>query len=60
MEKKKISLPDFKTIDEMAEFFDRTDTTLIEGFEEVNIKFAKAKDTFPVRRGAQRRSAPRS
>ena len=47
MKKKKITLPDFKTIDEMAEFFDRTDTTLIEGFEEVDIKFVKAKDTRP-------------
>lgn len=43
MGKKKITLPNFKTIDEMAEFFDRTDTTLIDGFEEVDIKFVKAK-----------------
>ncbi len=44
MDKKKITLPDFKTIDEMAEFFDKTDTTLIEGFEEVDVKFARAED----------------
>mgnify|MGYP001149449690 CR=1 FL=1 len=45
MPKKKITLPDFKSIDEMAEFFDKTDTTLIDGFEEVDIKFVKAKGT---------------
>ncbi len=45
MPKKKITLPDFKSIDEMAGFFDKTDTTLIDGFEEVDIKFVKAKDT---------------
>jgi hypothetical protein len=42
MGKKKITLPDFKTIDEMAEFFDKTDTTLIDSFEEVDIKFVRA------------------
>lgn len=49
MEKKKITLPDFKTIDEMADFFDKTDTTLIDGFEEVDIKFVKAGDKLPHR-----------
>ncbi|MBT9172673.1 MAG: hypothetical protein DDT21_01059 [Syntrophomonadaceae bacterium] len=60
MEEKKISLPDFRNIDEMAHFFDNNSPLDVEGFEEVNIKFVKAKDTLPVRRGAQRRSAPRS
>jgi molybdopterin-guanine dinucleotide biosynthesis protein len=55
LEKKKIALPNFKTIDEMAEFFDKTDTTLIEGFEEVDIKFVKAGDTHPVQK--KKRSA---
>ena len=50
MEKKKINLPDFKTIEEMADFFDKTDTTLIDGFEEVDIKFARAEDTHPARK----------
>lgn len=59
MEKKKIPLPDFETIEEMAEFFDKTDTTLIEGFEEVDIKFVKAEDKIPVRSGRkQKRSLP--
>jgi len=49
MGKKKITLPDFKTIDEMADFFDKTDTTLIDGFEEVDIKFVKAEDKRPDR-----------
>lgn len=59
MEKKKIPLPDFKTIEEMAEFFDKTDTTLIEGFEEVDIKFVKAEDNAPGRSDRkQKRSVP--
>lgn len=45
MSKEKIKLPDFKTIDEMAEFFDRHSPLDIEGFEKVDIKFVKAKDT---------------
>jgi molybdopterin-guanine dinucleotide biosynthesis protein len=59
MEKKKIPLPDFKTIEEMAEFFDKTDTTLLEGFEEVDIKFVKAEDNTPGRSDRkQKRSVP--
>lgn len=49
MDNKKITLPDFKTIEEMAEFFDKTDTTLIDGFEEVDINFVKAADKVPAR-----------
>ena len=45
MSKKKVKLPDFKTIDEMAEFFDKHSPLDIDGFEEVDIKFVKAKDT---------------
>jgi hypothetical protein len=30
----------------MAEFFDKTDTTLIEGFEEVDITFVKTEGNF--------------
>ncbi len=49
MENKKIKLPDFNTINEMSEFFDKTDTTLIDGFEEVDINFVKAAAASPVR-----------
>lgn len=45
MRKGKIKLPDFETIDEMAEFFDKHSPLDIEGFEEVDIKFVKAEDT---------------
>jgi hypothetical protein len=55
--KKKISLPDFKTLGEMANFFDKTDTTLIEGFEEIDIQFVKTEDALPVRRGTQKKSS---
>ena len=48
MSKKKIKLPDFKTIDEMAEFFDKHSPLDIDGFEEIDIKFVKAKN---ARRG---------
>ncbi len=44
MNKIKIPLPEFNTIDEIADFFDKTDTTHIDGFEEVDIKFYKNKE----------------
>ncbi len=59
MEKKKITLPNFNTIDEMAEFFDKTDTTLIDGFEEVDINFVKAGDKHPVRGIVRRKRSVR-
>ena len=43
MEKKKIPLPKFKSIDEMAHFFDNVSLLDLES-EEVDIKFVKAKD----------------
>ena len=49
MKKKKIPLPEFKSIDEMAHFFDNNSPLDIEGFEEVDIKFVKAEDTIPDR-----------
>ncbi|NLA83359.1 MAG: hypothetical protein GX854_02260 [Clostridiales bacterium] len=50
MEKKKIPLPKFKSIDEMAHFFDNNSPLDVEGFEEVDIKFAKA----PSDRGSKK------
>ncbi len=44
MKKKKIPLPKFKSIDEMAHFFDNVSLLDLES-EEVDIKFVKAKDT---------------
>ena len=44
MGKKKIPLPKFKSIDEMAHFFDNVSLLDLES-EEVDIKFVKAKDT---------------
>ncbi len=49
MEKKKIPLPNFKNIDETAHFFDNNSPLDVEGFEEVDIKFVKAKAPAPVR-----------
>lgn len=48
MEKKKIPLPKFKSIDEMARFFDNVSLLDLES-EEVDIKFVKAEDNTPGR-----------
>ncbi|MEW5920184.1 MAG: hypothetical protein AB1796_04360 [Bacillota bacterium] len=55
MEKKKIPLPKFKSIDEMAHFFDNNSPLDVEGFEEVDIKFVKAADNTPGRPIQKRR-----
>lgn len=57
MEKKKMPLPEFRNIDEMARFFDNNSPLDVEGFKEVDIKFVKAKDALPVRRGTQKKSS---
>jgi len=44
MKNKKIPLPKFKSIDEMAHFFDNVSLLDLES-EEVDIKFVKAPDT---------------
>lgn len=49
MDKKKIPLPKFKSIDEMAHFFDNVSLLDLES-EEVDINFVKVKDTHPDRR----------
>lgn len=41
MDKKKIPLPKFQTVDEMADFFDNVSLLDLES-EEVDIKFVKA------------------
>lgn len=52
---KKIPLPKFKSIDEMAHFFDNNSLLDIEGFEEVDIKFVRA----PKRVHGIKRKRPR-
>jgi hypothetical protein len=49
MEKKKIPLPIFKSIGEMAFFFDNNSPLDGEGFEEVDITFVKAEGKYPER-----------
>ncbi len=59
MDKKKIPLPKFQTVDEMANFFDNVSLLDLES-EEVDINFVKAKTVFPDcldrRVGKQKRS----
>ncbi len=56
MDKKKIPLPKFQTVDEMADFFDNVSLLDLES-EEVDINFVKAADTSPNRVGQnQKRS----
>ncbi len=45
----KKQIPDFKTIEEMARFFDNVDTTELD-LEDVDFVFARAKDTRPAPR----------
>lgn len=50
----KKQIPDFKTIDEMARFFDNVDTTELD-LEDVDFVFSRAKDIVPDGRVQKKR-----
>lgn len=54
----KKQIPDFKTIEEMAHFFDTVDTTELD-LEDVDFVFSRhrAEDALPARRGKRKRPA---
>ena len=55
----KKQIPDFKTIDEMARFFDTVDTTELD-LEDVDFVFSRAKDTIPDRPVQKKKRSTRS